>query len=61
MMRITRITPLKNHLNTTEHLPGAPGINDFAACNFYLDAKMPFDSSDWINYNSLAHMVSFPS
>ena len=60
-MRIARVPPLKNHFDTAKHLPGAPGIDDFASRDFHLDAKVAFDSSDWINYNSLAHMISFPS
>jgi hypothetical protein len=61
MMCIPRIASLQDHLNPAKHLPGAPGIDDFASFNFHLDTKMPFDSGDWINYNPLAHMISFPA
>jgi len=61
MMCIARIPPLKNHFNAAEHLPGAPGIDNFTSGDFHLDAKVAFDSGDRINYNSLAHMFSFPS
>ncbi len=61
MVGIARIPPLKNRFNTTEHLPGAPGIDNLPSRNFHLDTEVAFDSGDWINYNSLAHMFSFPS
>jgi hypothetical protein len=61
MVRIARITPLKNHFNAAKHLPGTPGIDDFAACDFHLDPQVAFNAGNWINDYSLAHMVSFPS
>jgi hypothetical protein len=61
MMGIPWVASLKYHFNAAEHLPGAPGIDNLASRDFHLDAKMPFDSGDWIDYNSLAHMFSFPS
>jgi hypothetical protein len=61
MMGIPWVTSLKYHFYAAEHLPGTPGIDNLAARDFHLDTKVPFDSGDWINYNSLAHMFSFPS
>jgi hypothetical protein len=60
-MGIPWIPPLKNHFNAAKHLPGAPGIDDFASCDFHLDPEVAFNSCDWINYNSLGHMLSSPS
>jgi len=61
MMGIARIAPLENHFDAAEHLSGAPGIDDFAAGNLHLDTEVAFNACDWINYNSLGHMISFPS
>jgi hypothetical protein len=58
---IAGVTPLKNHFNAAKHLPGAPGIDNFAARDFHLDAQVAFDARNGINYNSLAHIDSFPS
>jgi hypothetical protein len=60
-MRIARVASLKNHFDATEHLPGAPGIDDFASGDFHLDPEVAFDSRNWINNDSLAHIFSFPS
>jgi hypothetical protein len=56
MVRITRIAPLENQLDAAEHLARAPGIDDLASGHFHFDAKVAFDSGDWINYNSFTHI-----
>jgi hypothetical protein len=59
MLGIPRITPLENDFNAAEHLPGAPGVNDFASGHLDLDAEVPLDAGYRIDDDSLSHMVSF--
>jgi hypothetical protein len=61
MLGIPRIAPLQNEFDAPEHLPGAPGINDFPSGHFNLDPHVAFDSSDRINHDSLSHMISSKS
>jgi hypothetical protein len=58
MLGIPRITPLQNKFNAAEHLPGAPGVNDFPTGHFDLDPHVAFDACDRINHDSLSHMIS---
>jgi hypothetical protein len=58
---IAGIASLENHFDTAEHLPGAPGIHDFATGYFHLDPEVAFNSGNRINNDSLAHIFSFPS
>jgi hypothetical protein len=58
MLGIPRITPLQNELYAAEHLPGAPGVNDFPTGHFDLDPHVAFDAGDRINNDSFSHMIS---
>jgi hypothetical protein len=57
MVRIPGIAALQYQLDTTEHLSGTPGVNDFTAFNFDLDTQVAFDSCNRINYNTLSHKL----
>jgi hypothetical protein len=56
MMRIARVAPLKNQLDTAEHLARTPRIDDFTPGHFHFDAKVTLDSGDWIHYYSFTHI-----
>ena len=58
MLGVAWITPLEDHLNPPEHLPGTPGIDDLASGHLDFDPKVTFDSGDWINDDSFTHMIS---
>jgi hypothetical protein len=58
MLGIPRIAPLKNELDAPEHRSGAPGISHFAPGHLNLDLEVALDSGDWINRDSLSHMIS---
>jgi hypothetical protein len=57
VVRIPGIAALQYQLDTTEHLPGTPGVNDLAAFNLHLDSQVAFDPGNRINYNSLCHKL----
>jgi hypothetical protein len=58
VIRVTRITSLQNDFNASEHLPGAPGIDNLAPRHLDFDAQVAFYSSNRIYNNSLRHMIS---
>ena len=58
MMGVPRISAQQYQLDSPEHLPRTPGINNLAAGQLYLDAQMAFDSCDRINGDSLRHIRS---
>jgi hypothetical protein len=60
MVRITRVAPLENQLDTAEQLARAPRVDDFASGHFHFDAKVALDSGDRIHYNSFTHIYNLP-
>ena len=58
MLGISGIPSLKNKFNAPKHLPGTPGVNDFASGHLNFYAKVAFDSGNRIYRDSLGHMVS---
>jgi hypothetical protein len=50
------ITPLKNHLDASEHLSRAPGIDDLTPFDFDFDPHMAFDPGDRIDYDAFTHL-----
>jgi hypothetical protein len=58
MLRIPRISPLKNELNSPEHLSRTPGIDNFTSFNLNLDAKVTFYPGNRIDCYSFSHMIS---
>jgi hypothetical protein len=60
MMSILGVTPLKDHFDPSEHLPGTPGIFDFSVFYFNLDSKVSLDSGNWIDGYAITHIVQSP-
>jgi hypothetical protein len=60
MLGIPRIAPLQNDFNPTEHLPGAPGVNDFSSGHLDFDSQVALDAGYRINYNSFSHIIFLP-
>jgi hypothetical protein len=58
MLGIARITPLENHFDAPEHLPGAPGIHHFPASHLDFNPQVALDSGYRVDRNSLCHMIS---
>ena len=58
MVGIPRVATLQDQLNTPEHLPRTPGVDNFAAGHFDLDPEVAFDSGDGIYRYSFSHMIS---
>jgi hypothetical protein len=54
---IARIAAQHDLLDAPPHLARRPGIGDFSAVNFAIDAQMPLDSGDWIDSDSCTHDV----
>jgi hypothetical protein len=61
MLGVPRITPLKDDFDAAEHLPGAPGVDDFASGHLDFNPKVALDAGYRIDDDSLSHMVSFAS
>jgi hypothetical protein len=59
MLGIPRISSLQDDFDAAEHLPGAPGVDDFASGHLDLDAEVPLDAGYRIDDDSLSHMISF--
>jgi hypothetical protein len=58
MLGIPWIAALKDDFDAAEHLPGAPGVNDFASGHLDFDSQVALDAGYRINDNSLSHMIS---
>jgi hypothetical protein len=55
---ITGITSLQDKLNTSEHLPRAPGINHFTSSHLHLNPQVAFYPSNRIYHYFLSHFFS---
>jgi len=60
MLGIPRIAPLQYNFNPAEHLPGAPGVNDFASGHLDFDSQVALDAGYWIDDDSLSHINLLP-
>jgi hypothetical protein len=58
MLGISRVTALQHDFDAPEHLAGTPGIYNFTAGHFNLNAKMTFDPGNRIDHYSLTHIIS---
>jgi hypothetical protein len=58
MLGISGIPSLQHDFDTPKHLAGTPGIYNFTAGHFNLNAKVTFDPCNRINHYSLTHIIS---
>jgi hypothetical protein len=47
--RVARVASGHDQLDTTEHHPSAPGIDNVPVLDLNLDAQVAFDARDWID------------
>jgi hypothetical protein len=60
MLRIPRVTTLQDQFDTAEHLPRAPGVDDFSSGHFHFYAKVALYSGNRINNYTLTHYEILP-
>jgi hypothetical protein len=58
VLGIARVASLQDQFDPAEHLPGAPGVDDFASGHLDFDPHVAFDSGNRVNYDSLSHFIS---
>ena len=61
MVGITRIAPFEDSLNATKSGRGTPSINYLSVLNLRLDAQMPLNAGNRINYEFPGHCIIPPS